>query len=71
VGPGERPRLAAPDSYLTEPCAPPANLPVGEMTQRAIERFWSRDRVSLVECGARQQALIDYYAERDALLGGK
>lgn len=41
------------------------------MTQRDIERFWSRDRLSLVDCAARHKALRDYYAERDALLVGK
>ena len=42
------------------------------MTQRDIERFWSRDRVSLVDCAKRHAALRDFYQERDgALTGGK
>ena len=68
VAPSDRPRLDAPDSYATQACVPPAGLPVGEMTQRDIERFWSRDRMSLVDCAARHRALRDYYAERDAYL---
>lgn len=68
VAPSDRPKLAAPDSYATQVCSPPADLPVGEMTQRDIERFWSRDRLSLVDCAARHKVLRDYYAERDAYL---
>ena len=68
VAPGDRPRLTAPDSYLTEACPDPARLPSGEMTQRDIERYWGKDRASLVECGDRHEALRDYYAERDGAL---
>lgn len=40
------------------------------MTQRDIERYWSRDRISLVDCGKRHDALTEYYVERDAALRG-
>lgn len=70
VAPGSPPRLDAADSYSLQVCVPPANLPVGEMTQRDIERFWSRDRMSLADCAARHKALVDYYTQRDAYLRG-
>lgn len=65
-----RPSLAAPDSYLTIDCTPPGTLPDGPMTQRDIERYWGRDRASLVDCGARHGGLVKYYDERDAALRG-
>jgi hypothetical protein len=38
------------------------------MTQQGVERYWSRDRAALVECGARHDALIAYYQDRDTRL---
>lgn len=64
------PRLDPPDSALTQTCPAPQTLPGGPMTQRDIERYWSRDRISLVDCGKRHDALTDYYVERDAALRG-
>jgi len=37
----------------------------------AVERHWGRDRVSLVECGARHGALIAWRRNRDARLAGQ
>jgi hypothetical protein len=53
------------------PCADPANLPNGGLSQRDVERFWSKDRVNLIQCGDRHAALRDFYRGRDAALREK
>jgi hypothetical protein len=53
------------------PCADPANLPNGRLSQRDVERFWSKDRVNLIQCGDRHAALRDFYKGRDAALREK
>ncbi|UXN70878.1 hypothetical protein N8A98_06740 [Devosia neptuniae] len=40
------------------------------MTQRDIERYWGRDRLSLVDCAKRHAELNRYIAERDSGLRG-
>jgi hypothetical protein len=52
-------------------CADPVQLPSGPMKQRDVEKYWSRDRVSLIECGDRHAALRDFYQQRDGALRGK
>lgn len=41
------------------------------MSAGAVERHWGKDRVSLVECGARHGALVKWRRARDAGLAGQ
>lgn len=52
-------------------CPDPAQLPNGPMKQRDVERYWSRDRASLIECGDRHAALREFYQQRDGALRAK
>lgn len=64
------PVLSEPDAKLVAACLGPVRLPKGELSQRTVERLWITDRKSLIECGRRQKALRDFYAERDAAVRG-
>lgn len=46
------------DNKLLEKCYRPVNLPNRELTQLDIERFWSKDRASLIKCGLSKDKLI-------------
>lgn len=72
TGSGGLPQLrhAAPPGELTRPCAPPARLS-GVLSAGAVERGWAQDRAALADCGARQAAVVRFYAERDAGLAGE
>jgi len=35
-------------------------LPDGDLASGAVERYWGRDRYSLVICGAEKAALVEY-----------
>ena len=59
-------RLDPPSAALLKSCDLPISLPVGEMTQRDIERYWGVDRKHQVECAKRHSALRDYIVDRDA-----
>jgi hypothetical protein len=38
------------------------------MSQRDVEKNWTRDRAALIECKARHRELKRYYIDRDARL---
>jgi hypothetical protein len=65
-----RPRLDPLDGRLVEPCARPANLPAGALTDRDVERFWSADRAALGACGDRHKALAEAVTRRDRAIAG-
>jgi hypothetical protein len=52
-------------------CLGPVRLPKGELTQAAVEKLWISDRKALIECGRRNTALRDFYADRDKAIRGK
>ncbi len=62
---------AQPPRGLERPCAAPVRLAGKPMSAGAVERHWGRDRVSLVECGARHGALVQWRRARDAGLAGQ
>lgn len=66
VAPAPSPQLAEPDSRLKQKCARPVAIPKGGN----FEKFWRQDRIALVECGDTKDALVDFYADRDARLMG-
>jgi hypothetical protein len=68
VSPPPTPHLAAPDSALTKDCDDPVDIGDAALPQAKLEKFWMRDRQSLVECGRGKAALRDFYADRDARL---
>lgn len=70
IGSVEPPKLAPAPISLTEPCARPVLLPDRELSQSEVERFWLRDRGSLITCAERQQALKDFYTSRDKKITG-
>lgn len=41
------------------------------MSAGEVERAWGQDRASLVDCGARHEATVSFYRNRDARLAGK
>jgi hypothetical protein len=59
-------RLDPPAASSLKSCNLPTDLPIGEMTQRDIERYWGLDRKHQVECAKRHAALRDYIIDRDA-----
>lgn len=65
------PSLSHPPGSFEMDCADPVQLPNGPMKQRDVERHWSRDRASLIECGDRHAALRDFYQQRDGALRAK
>jgi hypothetical protein len=60
-----------PDSTLVQKCAGPIDLGDKPLTQSDLERLWITDRARLLACIRRHIALVDFYADRDAGLGGK
>lgn len=62
---------AQPPGGLERPCASPARLAGKPMSAGAVERHWGKDRVSLVECGARHGALVKWRRARDSGLAGQ
>jgi hypothetical protein len=60
--------LAKPDSALTKDCDKPVDIGSSDLPQAKLEKFWMRDRQSLLTCGRGKAALRDFYADRDARL---
>jgi len=61
---------AKPSADLLRPCGGPVSLRAairaGKASAGDVERHWRRDRRELLDCGARKQAVQDFYADRDA-----
>lgn len=68
--PPPAPKLARPDSALTAKCLGPVDLGNDALTQAQLEKLWITDRERLLTCIRRHLALRDFYADRDAALGG-
>jgi hypothetical protein len=49
-----------PPAALLDPCTPPVPLPAGALDRAAVLKLWGQDRLSLAECLARQQALVEH-----------
>lgn len=58
IGSGEKPNITGIDSALLEECDDPVNLPDEDMKQKNNERYWRKDRTSLVTCKAGKKALV-------------
>ena len=53
-------------------CERPSALPTAALSVADVERYWARDRVALVKCGANIAALDRFYdGLRAHLVGGK
>ena len=50
-------------------CQRPVALPAAELSAADVERYWARDRVALVKCGANLAALDRFYQDLHARLG--
>src|SRR5215203_5745609 len=68
--PVEELSAASPTQRLLRPCAEPQQLPRRAISRSEVVRAWARDRVSLADCGDRHDAVVQFYAERDAGLAG-
>jgi len=56
---------------MTQECNAPVTLPDTALTQAQVVEHWLTDRAELMECGARHDALIDWYEQRDTALGDR
>ncbi|MBB4272807.1 anaerobic dehydrogenase [Rhizobium mongolense] len=56
---------------LIERCVGPVDIGDKPLAQAMVEQYWMKDRERLLSCARRHLALRDYYADRDAGLGGK
>lgn len=63
--------IARPSPQLIQSCSSPVDLPERDMSAGEVERAWGQDRASLVDCGARHEATVSFYRNRDARLAGK
>lgn len=54
----------------TRPCQRPGAIPNRDLTEGETQRFWYEDRVQLVICARRHQAIVKFYADRDARIAG-
>lgn len=65
---------AKPSADLRRPCGGPVGLRAairaGKASAGETERLWKQDRRELVDCGARKQAVQDFYDDRDARISG-
>jgi hypothetical protein len=52
-------------------CARPVALPMAALSVGDVERYWARDRVALVKCGANLAALDRFYDQLRARLATK
>ena len=50
-------------------CERPLALPTAALSGADVERYWARDRVALVKCGANLAALDRFYWDLHARLG--
>lgn len=46
------------DSALIQECSSPKVLPVKDLSQREVERYWTQDRKNLVVCRDRHSGLV-------------
>jgi hypothetical protein len=67
----EPPQLDPVPAALAEPCPRTVVMPVRNLTQQESEAFWIQDRRHLIECADSKQAVVKYYAARDAAITGK
>lgn len=51
-------KISAPPRIFTEPCEEPLSISLEVVTQGDAERFWLRDRVNLLNCAGRHEALV-------------
>lgn len=70
IGSVESPLLIGPPTDLTDPCSSPTQIPDNEITQLQAEKYWGSDRRSLIICKNRNEALIEFYDNRDSLITG-
>lgn len=61
---------AQPPASLAAPCANPVDFADGALGAGSVEFLWSTDRAALAACGARHDAVMAFYRERDAGLAG-
>lgn len=62
------PVLDPPPAQLTRSCPRPVDLPDRALSQVEVEELWIRDRQALINCGLSKDAVVRYYAQRDAEL---
>ena len=52
--------LAPPPPSLVQPCEPAVALPVRDLMQAEVERFWRADRARLAGCREKHQGMVDW-----------
>ena len=52
--------LAPPPPSLVQPCEPAVALPVRDLMQAEVERFWRADRARLADCRDKHQGMVDW-----------
>lgn len=61
---------STPSQENKRPCAPPVAIPNRDLNEGETERLWYGDRIELVICARRHQAVLKFYADRDARIAG-
>lgn len=51
---------------LRRKCDAPVSIPRGALGAGKTERLWRRDRITILNCAASKEALIEFYDDRDA-----
>lgn len=59
------------DPNLTASCTYPVRIPVKDLTQYEVEKYWITDRKNLVVCAKSKEALVKAIETRDRLLKGQ
>ena len=52
--------LAPPPPSLVQPCEAALALPVRDLMQAEVERFWRADRARLADCRDKHQGMVDW-----------
>lgn len=49
-----------PDVSVTQKCRKPVDLPDRALTQAEAEKYWQKDRLSLLQCGYTKETLVKW-----------
>ena len=62
--------MSTPTAENRRRCPMPVGIPHHDLSQAETEQLWRADRIELVICARRHQAVLKFYADRDARIAG-